>query len=71
MGGGELLDGHVEKGLILRGLLLADTRTPCVELFIPFEKQNDLGIIGNVLGELRMLSEIPVKLHPQQAVSLL
>ena len=47
MGRGELLDGHVEKGLILSCLQFADARTPRVEFFIPFEEQNDLGIIGD------------------------
>jgi hypothetical protein len=69
MGRGELLDGHIEKGLILSGLLFADACAPRVECLIPLEEQNDLGIIGNFLGKLRMLSEIPIKLHPQQAVS--
>ncbi len=69
MGWGELLDGHVEKGLILSGLLFADARTPRVEFFIPFEEQNDLGMIGDLVGKLRMFSEIPIELHPQQAVS--
>ena len=69
MGWGKFLDGHAEKGLILSGLLFADSRTPCVEFLIPFEEQNDLGVIGDFVGKLRMLSEVPIELHPQQAVS--
>lgn len=65
MGWSELLDGHVEKGLILSGLLFADARTPRVEFLIPFKEQDHLGIIGDFVGKFRVLSEIPVKLHPQ------
>ena len=65
MGWGELLDGYVQQRLILSGLFFTDTRTPIIESLVPFEEQNDLGIIGNFLGKLRMLSEIPVELHPQ------
>jgi hypothetical protein len=50
-------------------LLFADSRTPRVEFLIPFEEQNDLGVIGDFVGKLRMLSEVPIELHPQQAVS--
>lgn len=60
----------IEKGLMLSGLFFADARTPCVECLIPFKEQNDLGIIGNFVGKLRMFSEIPIELHPQHAVSL-
>ena len=70
MGWDKFLDSHVEKGLILSGLFFADPGTPRIEFLIPFEKQNDLGIIGDFFGKLRMLSEIPIELHPQQAVSL-
>ena len=69
MGRGELLDGHVEKGLILSGLFFADARTPRVELLIPFEEQDNLGLIGYFVGKLRMFSEIPIELHPQEVVS--
>jgi hypothetical protein len=69
VGWGKLLDGHIEKGLILSGLFFANPGTPLVEPLIPFEEEDHLGIIGNFLGKLRMFSEIPIKLHPQQAVS--
>ena len=65
MGWGEFLDGYVQQRLILSGLFFTDTRTPIIEFLVPFEEQNDLGIIGNFLGKLRMLSEILVELHPQ------
>jgi hypothetical protein len=71
MGRGELLDGHIEKGLILSGLLFADARTPGVECLVSFKEEDNLGIIGDFFGKLRMLSEIPIELHSQQAVSLL
>jgi hypothetical protein len=63
MGWGEFFDGHVEKGLILSGLFFADASTPRIEFLIPFEEENDLGIIGNLFSKLRMLSEIPIELH--------
>ena len=64
MGRDKFLDSHVEKGLILSGLFFADPGTPRIECLIPFEEQNDLGIIGDFFGKLRMLSEIPIKLYP-------
>jgi hypothetical protein len=64
MGWGKFLDGHVEKGLILSGLLFADPSTPLVEPLVPFEEKDHLRIIGNFFGKLRMLSEIPIELHP-------
>jgi len=69
MGRSKLLDGHIEKGLILSGLLFADAHAPFVEILIPFEEQNDVGIVGDLVGKFRMLPQIPIKLHPQQAVS--
>ena len=64
MGRGEFLDGHVEKGLILSCLLFADARTPRVEFLIPFKEQDNLSVIGNLIGKLRMLSQVPIKFHP-------
>src|SRR6266850_1332087 len=70
MGWGEFFDGHVEKRLILSCLFFADPGTPLVEPLIPFEEEDHLGIIGDFVGKLRMFSEIPIELHPQQAISL-
>ena len=69
MGRGELLDSHVENGLILGGLLVADLSTPLVECLIPFEEQNDLSIIGDFVGKLWMFPDVPIELHPQEVVS--
>jgi hypothetical protein len=63
MGWGELFDRHIEKGLILCRLFFADAHTPLVELFISFEKKDDLGIIGDFVSKLRVFPEIPIKLH--------
>lgn len=69
MGWGEFFDGHVEKRLILSCLFFADPGTPLVKFLIPFEEQDNLGIIGEFVGKLWMLSEVPIELHPQEVVS--
>ena len=64
MGWGEFFDGHVEKRLILSCLFFADPGTPLVEPLIPFEEQNDLGIIGDFVGKLWVFPDVPIELHP-------
>ena len=63
MGWGKFLDGHVEKRLILSGLFFPDLGTPFVESLIPLKEQDNLSVIGNLVGKLRMLSQVPTELH--------
>ena len=69
MGRGELFDGHVEQRLILSGLLFADARTPLIEILIPFEEKNNLGVVWDLVDKFRMLPHVSVELQPQEAIT--
>lgn len=69
MGWGKFLDGHVEKGQILSGLLFADPSTPRVEPLVPFEEKDHLGVVWDLVDKFWMLPHVSVELQPQEAIT--
>ena len=69
MGRTQLLDHHVDERLARFRLLPAHTRAPLVEFLVALQQQDYLSVIGDLLAKLRALSNVPIKLHPQEAVS--
>ena len=68
-GWGEILDGYVQKRLIVNRLFFADARTLLVELLISFAEQNDPGVVGNFLKKLRMFLHVAVELDSQETMT--